>query len=335
MRTIAPALAATLAVVFLTTAAGAQDSSCRGPARLETRPVGSRPASLERVRDYRPVFRHCRNAAGETLAIRHMKVDGESLLLLVDPATLTTSLEPERCWVCADTEDEVHKGTRFVRAVHESTRPARDSAAPQPALLGNAGLSHGRGDGSFMTGDLCPSRKPLDRGFLEMLAGIGPRIPVALAVSGMWIMKHGADFRWLQEQARSGALEITWVDHSYRHPYVPGRPPATNFLLTPGVDIQSEILDTERLLVANGETPSVFFRFPGLVADTSLMEIVRGYHLVVLGADGWLALGPPLRPGTILLVHPNGNEPGGLSRFSTLLESGRLPRPFRPIDEAP
>src|ERR1700731_2463708 len=139
----------------------------------------------------------------------------------------------------------------------------------------------------------------LDRDLLEVLKTIGPRTPVALEISRLWLTRHGADFQWGGSR-RSPALEITWVNHSYHHPYVPGRPLANNFLLTPGFDIQSEILDTERLLIANGETPSIFFRFPGLVSDAALMQAVRRDHLVVLGSDGWLVFVPPLRPGAIL-----------------------------------
>jgi hypothetical protein len=316
--------------------ASAQDAACQAPAWIEPRATGAVPAPLARVQSYHPIFRQCHNALGHTrLAIRGMSIDGESLLLMVDPATLVTRVEHERCWTCVDTDDAAQEATRFLRAVHLPARPGLDGAAPPSAVLTNAGLSHGRGDGSFITGDLCPSRKPLDRGFLETLARIGSRTPVALSITGLWLTRHGADFQWLREQSRSGALEITWVNHSTHHPYVPGRPLATNFLLTPGVDMQAEILDTERLLIANGETPSVFFRFPGLVSDEALLHVVRKNHLVTLGADGWLAFGPPLRPGAILLVHPNGNEAAGLARFAKLLDSGKLPRPFRPIDEAP
>jgi hypothetical protein len=253
---------------------------------------------------------------------------------MVDPSTLETSLEHERCWTCADTDDETQKETRLIGAVQMFSQAAANGAATQSAAF-NAGLSHSMRDGSFITGDLCPSRKPLDRDLLEVLKTIGPRTPVALAISGLWLTRHGADFQWLQEQARSGALEITWVNHSYHHPYAPGRPLANNFLLTPGFDTQSEILDTERLLIANGETPSIFFRFPGLVSDAALMQAVRRDHLVVLGSDGWLVFAPPLRPGAILLIHPNGNEHPGLRLFVKLLDKGRLPRPFRPINDAP
>ncbi len=294
--------------------------------------TGARPAPLGRAQDYQPIFRLCSNALGEArLAIRRTSVGGERLLLTVDTATLATSLEHERCWTCADTDDESQTDTRFLRAIHTDGRPVLLGSRAQS----NAGIAHGSTDGSFITGDLCPSRKPLDRDFLEILVRLGPRTPVALAISGSWLERHGADFRWLQDQARNGTLDITWVNHSYHHPYAPGRTPATNFLLMPSVDIDAEILDTERLLVANGATPSVFFRFPGLVSDPALIEAVRRHHLVALGADGWLAFGRPLRPGTILLVHPNGNEPAGLARFSRMLEEGNLPRPFRPITAAP
>ena len=99
--------------------------------------------------------------------------------------------------------------------------------------------------------------------------------------------------------------------------------------------MQAEILETERLLIANGVTPSAFFRFPDLASNEGLTEIVRRDHLITLGADGWLVFAPPLRPGAILLVHANGNEPEGLRLFSKFLDKDRLPRPFRPISEAP
>jgi hypothetical protein len=65
------------------------------------------------------------------------------------------------------------------------------------------------------------------------------------------------------------------------------------------------------------------------------MRIAADHHLVVLGADAWLAKSPKARPGAIILVHPNGNEPAGLEIFASLLAAGTLPRPFRPIADAP
>ncbi len=325
-----------IASLFATGDSGAraQGSVCQAPAAIDATAARAGPATRARVQNYRVVFEQCRDGQNQTrLAIRRMSVDGESLLLTVDPATLATGLERAQCWACAETDEQAQKETRFIRAVENAAAPGA-GAAPRQAVF-DAGLRHGRANGSFVTGDLCPSRKPLDRGFLQTLERMGPGTPVALAPSGLWLTRHHADFAWLREQERSGALAITWVNHSYHHPYVPGRRPSNNFLLTPGVDMQAEVLDTERLLIANGETPSVFFRFPGLISDAALSETVRRDHLVTLGADGWLVFAPPLRPGVILLVHPNGNEEEGLRLFARQLNKGKVPRPFRPINDAP
>ena len=317
-------------------AAAAPDELCQPPAPFAARDIGAMRAPLSRVRDYRPVFQQCRNPAFQSrLAIRRMRIDGAGFLLTVDPETLATHVEPEQCWTCADTSEEAQKGTRFVRAVQTYAQPAAGSTAPHTPYLRNAGLIHGEGEGAYITGDLCPSPRPLDRDFLERLAQLGPRTPVALSISGVWLTHHGEDFQWLKEQARSGALEITWVNHSFHHPYFVGQPFDNNFLLSPGVDLQGEVLDTEKLLIANGETPSIFFRFPGLISNPALMETLRADHLVPLGADGWMVFAPPLRPGAIILVHPNGNEPAGLRLFSKRLDASTLPRPFRSLNDAP
>jgi hypothetical protein len=286
-------------------------------------------ASGARVHDYAAIFESCVRDGETRLATRRMKVDGEALLLTVDPQTLHTTLERAACWRCAATSDAEQAETRLMQAV----RPPADPDRP-PALV-NAGMIHGKGAGSFVTGDLCPTRKPLDRAFIEEIAAQGPGTPLTLAVSGAWIAHHQADFDWLQEKRRSGAIDITWADHSYSHPYVPGLKDAQNYLLRPGVDLDREIFETEKILIAHGETPSVFFRFPGLVSDRALLDGLSEKHLVALGADAWLALGPSPRAGSIVLVHPNGNEPGGIAIFSRLLKSGKMPRPLRAITEAP
>ncbi|WP_255608754.1 polysaccharide deacetylase [Methylosinus sp. Sm6] len=291
-------------------------------------------AASRRVDDYRPVFLACRDAAGASrLAIRRMRLDGGDALLTVDAETLATVVEPAANWRCAETTDAEQGESRFSRALR---LPGRDEGfVDGRSVSTNAGLAHGAGGGSFLTGDLCPSHRPLDRAFLERLAAAAPGAPIALSVSGRWLLGHGEDFDWLMERARSGALAISWVDHSFNHPYVPGLADARNYLLRPGADLDAEIFATERLLIEKGATPSVFFRFPGLVADTRLVEMLRRRHLIALGADAWLVLSPAPRPGSIVLIHPNGNEPAGLRLFERLLVAGRLQRPFRPIEQAP
>src|SRR5271165_1528815 len=70
-------------------------------------------------------------------------------------------------------------------------------------------------------------------------------------------------------------------------------------------------------------------------ASDPLMRTVRRFHLVTLGADAWLAIGQKPGPGSIVLVHPNGNEPEGLRRFAADVAHGTIARPLEPLTDAP
>jgi hypothetical protein len=287
---------------------------------------------LHRVEAYRAILQSCTAGGRERrLAIRALRVGGEDFYLTVDPQSLDTSLERAKCWTCGQAQ-----GTnRFLQSVERAAAEPGKSLKAGASWLDNAGLKRGHGEGAFFTADLCPSRKKLDRAFLQSLEKAGEATPIALSVSGLWIVHHPDDFAWLRKENAERRLAIAFVNHSYTHPYRPGVPEGENFLLTPGLDKDNEVFDVERLLIANGETPSVFFRFPGLISDAGWMEVLRHDHLIALGADAWLALEQKPRPGSILLVHANGNEPLGLSKFNGLSRQGALPTPFLSLTQAP
>jgi hypothetical protein len=317
------------------TFAGASAADCAAPFVVEA-PLDGPLQPMSRIENLHVTLQSCRReGAQETLATRSLRIGGEELFLAVDPEKLTTRLARASCWTCKPTTAGAHAHTRFIASVERFAREPGKPLAPGATWLDNAGLKTGRGGGAFLTGDLCPSHRPLDRAFLKSLEQEGAATPIALSVSGLWMERHVADFLWLRREKAEGRLAISFVNHSYHHPYRPGVADSQNFLLVPGVDMTAEILDVERLLIANGEVPSVFFRFPGLISDHALMEKVREAHLIPLGADAWLALGAAAHPGAIILVHPNGNEPFGLSKFVHLRGAGALPQPFCPLDEAP
>jgi hypothetical protein len=314
------------------TAAGAAEGEAASPCLYAPAP----PAQLvakDAVADYASVLKACRAADGrEGIAIRTMTIAGTPILLLADPQKLTTRLERAACWTCEDASEDEFAGTRMMRAVAQS---AEAPGLTRRGFLQNAALAHGAAAGAFVTGDLCPSRRPLDRPFFDELAAQGPHTPVALSISGLWLLHHFQDYRWLLDRQAAGALDILWVDHTYHHPYRRGLPNDRNFLLAKGVDADAEILDTERLLVANGQTPSLFFRFPGLISSAPLMQAVGRHRLISLGADAWLALGQRPGEGSIVLVHPNGNEETGLAAFDRDLARGAIAQPFEPLIAAP
>jgi len=65
------------------------------------------------------------------------------------------------------------------------------------------------------------------------------------------------------------------------------------------------------------------------------MQAVSRRHLISLGADAWLALNQKPRDGSIMLVHPNGNEELGLKLYKQDATAGALPSPLKPLDQAP
>ncbi len=142
-------------------------------------------------------------------------------------------------------------------------------------------------------------------------------------VSGLWIQRHPDDFAWLKNQAAAGKIAITWVNHSFTHPYDPAAPLEKNFLLSPGTDFASEVLSLEMLLLEADLLPSPFFRFPGLVSNQRLIEALRGLHLIPIGSNAWLAKGETPRPGSVILVHANGNEPEGIRLLHAFLAGQR------------
>lgn len=284
-----------------------------------------------KITGYRSIFQPCYDSAGELrFATRRYEISGRPHVLLVNPRTFETAVAP----IASLNAFEAPVGlaeiqaTPFDRALTRYTSP--------PYRLQNHGAVRAAipADGVFLTVDMCPSRRPFEREFFTAVAGLSRRsgraTPVALAMTGNWLENHRAELAWLVQQVREGRLAITWVNHSFTHPYDPKTALARNFLLSPGIDFEREVLATEQLMLENGLTPSPFFRFPGLVADGRVLEKLRQLSLIPIGSNAWLAKGEQPKQGSFILVHGNGNEPAGIARVMPLLrEEGLRLLPLR------
>ena len=106
-------------------------------------------------------------------------------------------------------------------------------------------------------------------------------------------------------------------------------------MLNKRTNLKKEILGLEKLLIEKGETPSIFFRFPGLVSNPSLMRALREtYFLIPLGADAWIAKNQTITEGSLILVHGNKNEPLGIKLLEKKLPQTVKKYHFSPIQEA-
>lgn len=271
--------------------------------------------------DYQALFLPFRSDDGTLLAaVRKYRRGDRSCLLVLDPQRFTLAERPEEPLISGQGEaEEAWRQTPFSHAL------SRYTSSPFPLQNGGLRRAEHPAPGFFLTADLCPSRKPLDRDFIKATLALPLRrpIPLALMVSGHWLQRHQADFSWLKTLAESGQLAITWVNHSFSHPYDPKAPLESNFLLARKADFRQEVLLLERLLIEQGVFPSPFFRFPGLVSDGELMESLRGLSLIPIGSDAWLAKGETPGQGSIILVHGNGNEPLGIRLLSSFYDHYR------------
>ncbi len=253
------------------------------------------------------------------ICLRSFERAGTPMVLVVSPEDMKTSiLRRDVVQLEPATWAKLNKmPSPYTRALSDATQHA--------SVLQDAGITHVLPveHGVVLTVDLCPSKRPLDKIlFQKVIETFFPEehpVPIALAVTGLWMEKHARDLDWLQSMVKAGKLEITWINHSYNHRYDRKLPLTQNFLLEKGTIIEDEVLRNEIAMIQKGITPAPLFRFPGLISNAELVQSVIRYGLIPIGSDAWLAKKEGAHPGDIVLIHGNGNEPQGIDAFFSLL----------------
>jgi hypothetical protein len=271
------------------------------------------------IQNYHPVFASAIDTKGDQLvAIRNYQLDHTNYFLTVNPNNLQTTIIPANQLTLNSVNLNKLSATPYFKLLKKYSQP--------PYKLQNYGHTHALHPvtGIFLTVDLCPSTKPFEKELFTSIQG-----PIAIAISGRWLLQHPDEFNWLIAQKN---IRITWVNHSFTHPYQPNIPLAKNFLLSDPGNFDYEVLATEELLIANNQTPSIYFRFPGLVANKQLIKKLNKLGLVPLGADAWLAKNEKAQNGSIILVHGNGNEHLGVTMLFKLITEKNIQ--LLPIEQA-
>jgi len=278
--------------------------------------------NFDAIKRYKVNYSLAAKGDEKLLAIRSFINNNQKYLLLVNTQTLNTKVDLADNYSLNNLEYgnvlAIFKNTVYIKSLEE--------AAEKDIQLQNAGIDHSipNEKGIALTIDLCPSHKDLDRIIFQSVFDEFKKIeqpaPLAVSVSGKWILKHQNDLSWLKNLVEKKELNITWVNHSYNHE-VNNLPLAENFLLASGTNLDIEVLENEKLMLKNGLVPSVFFRFPGLVSDKTIVQKIEQYGLIPIGSDAWLAKGQQPNAGSIVLIHGNGNEEIGVKDFIQLLKN--------------
>ena len=273
---------------------------------------------------YQPTMQACKlidseevKAAVDVVSLRRFKLNGEMFSWIVSQNTLQTAIIPEKCLKqCSGFSAQA--STKYANILNEANQ------VPSPNH--NAGIQKAKEivptkAEAYLTVDLCPSSKTLQKEIFERIqSGYMTNVPVALAVSGLWIKHHHEEFVYLLQLQNQKKINITWVNHSLTHPYDKTKGIEENFLLSPGVDFEREVLGNEMVMLSQGLVPSIFFRFPGLVSSDLLISKLKSWGLLPLGSNAWIGKGQKIKNGSVVLVHGNGNELSGLTLLYKALE---------------
>src|SRR5262245_38347691 len=178
------------------------------------------PTSDRAIHDYIPTLAVCEpeDCGSRLIVLRSFRQRGQARHLAVDPTTLKSrvvdgplSLRPLRL------PQDLHElaDTPYGRALAKSERSA--------GVGRDAGLTHALPEehGVVLTIDLCTSTHPLDRRLfgkvVETFSAAEQPVPIAVAITGRWMVEHPEDFAWLRAQIAERRLDITWIDHTFNH----------------------------------------------------------------------------------------------------------------------
>jgi len=172
----------------------------------------------------------------------------------------------------------------------------------------------------YLTADFCPSyKKWFEDKIIEKFINKWNN-NIWIAITSVWINWHKKDFQKLIQYKNSWLLNITWINHTKTHKYNYSHDYSTTFILTPGLVLEDEILDVEKKLIENAQTPSIFLRFPWLISNEKIFKaVIYKYWLIPLWANAWLAKWEKIKNNSIILIHWNKNEPRWIVIFDKIL----------------
>jgi len=270
------------------------------------------------VEGYQAIYMACSFEDSEVLALRSLNLDGEQVSLVVHPENSQTSLMFSSCLLnCRDVDEnyfsETHYGANYLDSF----------LSPYP--LTNDGLVQGVSNKTVaLTIDMCPSSRGFSQQVYDRLEDLSTTnnaaIPVGVAMTRRWLKRWPNEFKQIKQLHKSGQLKVEWINHSANHRYDFKTPLEQNFLLMPDTNMEDEVLGNEVSLISNGVTPSIYFRFPGLVSDFDTINYVANLGLITLGSNAWLAKGEAPKFGSIILIHGNKNEVVGEKKLITYIE---------------
>ena len=276
------------------------------------------------IEEYRVMKKYYTDGTNYFILTRAFTHNAHTYVLIANAQTLKTQILPREALALTPIEHLPFQ-TNFDKALAYATALHVKGGAPKALAQKPKAV--------FLTMDLCPSKKRgYESDFIAYLTELNGKTPIAIAITSAWIDQHFEAFKAL---ASHPLLDITWVNHTHTHFYDKTLADKENFMLHVNTNVAHEILELEKKLIMHGITPSLFFRFPGLMSNEALMkELKETYSVIPLGSNAWIAKHEPITEGSFILIHGNKNEPEGIALLEQKLPWLVQHFTLRPIQEA-
>ena len=210
------------------------------------------------------------------LLFREFERNDERLFLAADLDSLETMiLRPEDISYFEDYSKEA-ENSRLYKLIH-TKNPVRNFSGTGYTLMIELTEKIGK-------------KYKFERDLFLFLAAQKQASHINVIVSNRWILEDKANFRRIDSLIEQKKLNVVWIIKALDYD-----------------KLENEILNTERLLLEQGQLPSIFFKIDG-GWNESVAKKLQSFSLIPLDANSVLSKGGKIKKGSMVLVKGDGTE---------------------------
>jgi len=253
----------------------------------------------------------------ELVLLREISLDDLNYVLAVQPRSLVSYLILQSSLGESFQRSDLNANLPYFKLLRKAAHePIAEFTANPEAVNGKIPI--------VLSLDFCPSVHRADFDFIEHLPNYFSSPNWIAFMSGKWIKAHPQELQRLVDLNVSGKQQIIFANHSFQHPH------KAPFIADSKLDFKADTLKAEEVFLERGIAPAMFYRFPGLISNTTTLNTLNSLGYIAISSKAWIAKRQLPVKGSIVLLHGNGNEKNGINEFKQFL--AKHPHEYELID---
>lgn len=209
------------------------------------------------------------------VVFREFEQNGESLFLAADLNTLETSILRQEDMMFFENYEEEAASSKFMSLLNANTP-----------------ISNAPKNGFILFVELVKRTKKdkFERDFFLSLASRENVTPIGIVFSSRWLIEDKANFNKIHSFVEQKKITVTWIHKVLNY-----------------ANLESEVLNNERLLLESNILPSIFFKIDGDFTEDVKTKL-KALSLISVKPSEVIAKGGKLASGKIVVIQGNGSE---------------------------